>query len=135
MEEGVNVGQPTRHTMTKSKVQYRQSLTHPLLHIYTVLRRAQHSTQQSVSTTKTATKLQGVGGVQTLADPYHNRVPLPRIPNNRAQSSDFHPMSGEPLSVHHPRLNRTAQRTSRLARRHTQLSQLLDTHTNLMRLQ
>ncbi len=75
------------------------------------------------------------GCVQTLADPYHKKVPLPRIPNNRAQDSDFTPMSGEPLSVRHPRLNRTAQRTSRLARRHTQLSQLLDTHTNLMRLQ
>ena len=40
-----------------------------------------------------------VQSVQTLADPYHKRVPLPRIPDNRAQDKDFTPTTVEPLTV------------------------------------
>ena len=69
------------------------------------------------------------GCVQTLADPYHKRVPLPRIPDTRAQDSDFTPTSVEPMSVQRTRLNQTSQRTSRLAKRQ---SQLLDRHTKMM---
>ena len=69
------------------------------------------------------------GCVQTLGDPYHKRVPLPRIPDTRAQDSDYTPTSVEPMSVQRTRLNQTSQRTSRLAKRQ---SQLLDRHTKMM---
>ena len=36
------------------------------------------------------------GCVQTLADPYHKQVPLPRIPDNRAPGTDFPPESVQP---------------------------------------
>ena len=69
------------------------------------------------------------GCVQTLADPYHKQVPLPRIPDNRAQDENFTPLSVEPKSVQRTRLNQKAQRTSRIAKRH---ATLLDKHTKMM---
>ena len=52
------------------------------------------------------------GCVQTLTDPYHKRVPLPRIPDNRAQDEDFTPTTVEPLTVKRAQASLTYQRTS-----------------------
>ena len=69
------------------------------------------------------------GCVQTLADPYHKRVPLPRIPDNRTQDKDFTPTPVEPWTVKRTRASPTAQRTSRIAKRH---ATLLGRHTKMM---
>ena len=72
------------------------------------------------------------GCVQTLADPYLKRVPLPRIPDSRTQDYEAQPISVQPKYVQPARPNGRPQRTlgtARLVRRRTQL---LDTHTNIM---
>jgi len=69
------------------------------------------------------------GCAQTLADPYHKRVPLPRIPDYRTQDKDFTPTHVESATNQHTRSSLRSQRTSRIAKRH---NTLLDKHTKMM---
>ena len=70
---------------------------------------------------------QGIA-VETLGDPYHKRIPLPRVPNTRTHDSETHQMSVEPKSVQSTRLNGYTQQTSAKAR----LAKQLNTYTNIM---
>ena len=69
------------------------------------------------------------GCVETLGDPYHGKVPLPRIPDNRARGLDSHSTSVRQTSVQ-PTIAKRTLGQPRLAKRQ---SLMIDAQTKLMR--